>query len=276
VKSCAGANARKLIASNVVAAGEKCTSAAYRTCPVFSAIEHDDLPSRSCPLLAEPIVQYCAAAASPHYVPWSEHSSSRCGVSGHRYCELYLQMSGASHAIEQVEGIDVVPHLRYTRNHFWFDSGEDGWWNAGIDGLLARTLGHVDAVTFVTTPGVACPAVVVAVGTNDYTLTFPYAVKLTGWNSRLRADPDRLTNSPYTFGWLFEGSGDAPNGLLDGKLARPWMTQELDRASRVLHNSLGPNPADGGVLAPGVLREIDRETGFRFFHRMFSPLGGEQ
>ena len=56
---------------------------------------------------------------------------------------------------------------------------------------------------------------------------------------------------------------------------RAWMAEECDRASRVLHSSLA-FPADGGVFASGVLREIDRESSYRFVQTMFSPVGGGQ
>jgi hypothetical protein len=118
------------------------------------------------------------------------------------------------------------------------------------------------------------PSLVVRVGGLDCTLTLPHKLRVTGWNTWLRAEPSRLTRDPYGRGWLFEGVGDVPAGLLQGDEARAWMAAEIDRGSRLLHGCLGDHPADGGVFAPGVLLELKRDAALQFFHEMFSPLGG--
>lgn len=195
VHSCSASSVRKMIATQALGPGEKCITAAYRTCAAYTEPGGGSEVSATCPFLRESVVQYCAAAGAPQYVPWSEHSFSRCGASGHRYCELYLQLAGVPH--------DIESRLRFTRNHFWFDSDEDGWWHAGIDALLARALGKVDAIAFV--PGESYHSVVVTADGTDWVLTLPHKVRVASFNSWLRADPGRLTRSPYSSAGCLKG-----------------------------------------------------------------------
>lgn len=282
VQRCSAAGFRKMILEALVAGSEKCTSPEFKTCPVYERNGVPDAPFATCPFLEKPAVQYCAASATPRYVPWSEHSFSRCGGTGHRYCELYLGLAGAGRPDpdDMVEDLPFPRRLWYTQNHMWLDRSDDGHWHAGIDALLARALGRVERIVFISTSGHQCPnAVVTTANGMELPLLFPHRLRITGCNLHLRADPVRLTDSPYSFGWLFEGETcPDPERLISGDGDRRWFGAEIDRINRFAHERVEATgaPADGGGIDQGAIVQLGRDAGWRMYNDFFSPCAGGQ
>ncbi len=290
VKSCQVAPFRKSLArSSATGAGELCTSADHRSCPVLRE-SHEAHPDASrCPFLRESLVQFCAASPRPTYVPWSESPDLRCAHDGHRYCELFLTAGGDSArgpareaaspeeaATAVVDGVPVPGWLLYADNHTWLDVGDDGLCHLGVDAFLTRLVGEVESLTFLTVKGDVRPAVVLTVGGVDLTLVFPQRLPLLAANTRLRSGLDRLVADPYGAGWLFTARWDQdPVGLRQGREAREWMASEVSRLSTFVHDRLldprggEARPADGGRPAPDFLRHLEREDVQRLFAAFF-------
>jgi glycine cleavage system H lipoate-binding protein len=285
VESCRHALLRKLIVRNPGSPIlERCSSPAYRECPLFVAGE-PPVSGLRCPYLDESLVQYCAAAPAPKFIPFSESILSRCGSAAYRYCDLYITLAHPDEAdVPRVDGIRVPSWLHYADNHMWLEVAEEGVCHIGIDAFLARTLGSVDRITYLTSRGVAHPAVVLSAGASDFHLVFPNRMLITTPNVYLRANPARLTSDPYRSGWLFEcrpaPDGAAPeNGLrAGGEVATRWMQSEFDRICAHVHaqavaSSGGDNTlvADGGSFAEGLVHCLDRSQAAQLFHAFFSP-----
>jgi glycine cleavage system H lipoate-binding protein len=293
VKSCRAVPFRKPLARTALkGADERCSSPGHVRCPAAPpSREAHPAPSR-CPFLLESLVQFCAASPVPLYVPWSESPDLRCGHDGHRFCELFRGVAGAGGRgpardrssdarIVDVAGVPMPAWLFYAPNHFWLDVGEDGLAHVGIDAFVTNLVGSIDRLTFLTLKGTVRPAVVLSVNGVDLTLAFAKPMHLVAVNTRLRANPDRLTVDPYGLGWLFEARvGEAPHdplfeGLLEGDIARAWMAQEVGRASRFVHEQVAPRSplgtllADGGGLAPAAVRHLDRDQTLFLFAELF-------
>jgi glycine cleavage system H lipoate-binding protein len=274
VDTCRHAVTRTMIVhSPETAALNKCSSERFFTCPVYRAeAEAPPADASRCPFLEESLMQYCGAAAITKYIPYSEASLSRCGTDAFHYCDLYLAMAHPDAAAA------VPAWLWYAPNHMWIDASEEGSCHVGIDGLLAKTLGDVEGVSFVGTRGLCRPAVTVTVRGVDIQLVFPNPMLVTGSNVYMRANPSKLTSDPYRLGWLFEGKqppgGDATAGLMRGDEAQAWMEQETDRVSRYVHEQIARADcvfADGGAISGDIVKHLDREQVFELFHRFFSP-----
>lgn len=282
VKYCRTATVRKLIP--LAQAGrteEKCASAAHRSCKVFQSqppIE-EEAAAEACPYLCESLMQYCAAAPTAKLVPYSESLLSRCGNDSHRYCELYYSMAHPAAPAEEVDGIAMPSGLLYTANHMWLDVSEDGVCHVGIDAFLSRVLGRVDRLTYVQLKGNQRPAAVVTAAGVDLEVMFPNRLLLTGCNLYLRANPSRLTEEPYTAGWLFEGepSPATVEHLMQDGEARQWMEQEQRRMTEFLQQEQTgqqPTMTDGGVFAAGLAHRLDPDRTRVLFHQFFSPYAG--
>jgi glycine cleavage system H lipoate-binding protein len=271
VKFCRTAAVRKMIPLTLAAkTGEKCGGAEHASCAVFREQPAEDADcSGACPYLRESLMQYCGAAPVAKFVPYSESLISRCGNDGYRYCELYLGMAHPAMG-EPVDGVALPDWLHYSANHMWLDVTEDGVCHAGIDAFLSRALGKVDRISYVWQKGVRRPSAVLTVNGMDLEVVFPNAFLLTGCNLYLRADPARLAAEPYTGGWMFEGT-PLPNtteGLLEGPTARDWMEREQHRMNEFLQQQCGFS-ADGGQIAGGLLRGLDREHALALYHEFF-------
>jgi len=250
--------------------GEKCGGAEHGTCAVYREQPTDDADcSGPCPYLRESLMQYCGAAPVAKFVPYSESLISRCGNDGYRYCELYLGMAHPAMG-EPVDGVALPDWLHYSANHMWLDVTEDGVCHAGIDAFLSRALGKVDRISYVWQKGVRRPSAVLTVNGMDLEVVFPNAFLLTGCNLYLRADPARLAAEPYTGGWMFEGTPlpDTTNGLVNGPTARDWMEREQHRMNEFLQQQCGIS-ADGGQIAGGLLRGLEREQALTLYHEFF-------
>ena len=283
VKYCRIATVRKLIPlAQTGRTEEKCTSADHRACKVFQSQPPVDGAAAAgpCPYLCESLMQYCAAAPVAKLVPYSESLISRCGNDRYRYCELYFSMAHpTAPAGEEVDGIAMPDRLLYAPNHMWLDMSEDGVCHVGIDAFLSRVLGRVDRLTYVQQKGSQRPAAVLTVAGIDLEVMFPNRMLLTGCNLYLRANLSRLSDEPYTAGWLFEGeaSPETVEHLLQDAEARQWMEQEQRRMTEFLQQEQSeqePTMGDGGVFAPGVAHRLDPDRARVLFHRFFSPYAG--
>jgi glycine cleavage system H lipoate-binding protein len=282
VKYCDKSAFRKMIriAGNV--AQETCSSARYKQCTVYQRFA-DDSQESQCPYLRESLAQYCATAAVPQFIPYSEPLLSRCGSDSYRYCDVYLgtanQPGPGERRDQEVGGIRVPNWLYYTSNHMWLDADPSGTCHMGMDAFLTRVLGSVERITFLRQSGVQRPSAVLTVRGVDLEVIFPNHILLTASNLYQRANPSKLTADPYGMGWLFQGvqlPGQAPvtSGLIRGEAIVPWMDSEIARMSNFLadcwvsrHGARLMN--DGGVFSPDVLQQLNREEILRLFHEFF-------
>jgi glycine cleavage system H protein len=300
VKSCRAVPFRKPLARSALkGTDERCSSPEHVRCPAAPRSREEHPTLSRCPFLQESLVQFCAAAPVPTYVPWSESPDLRCGHDGHRFCELFLGVAGAGGRgpalVEggssetrtvDVDGVPMPGWLFYATNHLWLDVGDDGLAHLGADAFLTRLVGTVDRLTFLTVKGTVRPAVVLSVRGVDLTLALAHPLPIVAANTHLRADVERLTADPYGLGWLFEVRAtdakpapplDAPMlaGLMRGEAARAWMAREVRRAAEFVHEhvvprtALGTLLADGGGLAPDMLRHLERDQILQLFAELF-------
>jgi glycine cleavage system H lipoate-binding protein len=267
VSFCRNAAWRKMIVREDAAAGEeKCSSPSYTSCQIYRQCDPNAPADPPCPYLEKGRAEYCAAAPVAKLVPQTE-VSSRCKHDCHRYCELFRE----SMPRRSSDGVEMPEGLYYSANHLWFDPAGDGCWHVGIDALLAKAIGAVDAVTFVTLSGTARPAVVLDVNGLHFEVVFPNPLAIGGANLHLRADPSELTADPYGMGWLFEGvhRGDmesATRGLMRGREVTEWMRRDL---ARIAERAGGDSMADGGVPCD-LLRRLEGDRALPLFHEFFS------
>lgn len=289
VKFCQASPYRKFIVRlPEQTARERCSSPDHVDCP--AARQHqEERPSLShCPFLHESLVQYCTAASVAKYVPYTESANTRCGTESHRYCELFLAISGPDP--ESRESASRFPQeLYFSPNHFWLDLGEDGTFHIGCDAFLTSTLGSAERISYLQERGVCQPSVVLSVGGIDLPFVFPHEVTLTGTNTLLRTDPDRLFADPYGRGWLFEGTlprrrdGNGNSGITDSLIAgaetEEWAEEESKRLSELLQQFASartrtPMPllADGGIPEESLGQALSRQELLRLHTAFFSPI----
>ncbi len=283
VKFCSAAKVQKMIVCTLgEAETERCVSAEYVICPIArQSLPETHRQQSCCPYFRESLAQYCSAAPVRKFIPYSESILSRCGGDTHQYCDLYLGVAGADistagstsdivESPEAVDGINLPERLAYSPNHMWLDVSNEGCCHIGVDDFLAKMLGQVESIQFVTIKGMQRPTVVFSRQGVDLQMVFPNPILITGPNLYLRAHPERLTADPYRQGWLFEGqkavphrgaSGDSSppqveQGLFRGGEAREWMQKEIARACEFVNRYCSslrlngkPLMNDGGTLA---------------------------
>ena len=278
------------------AENEKCSSSAYVNCPAMKQ-HREEIPIQShCPFLQESLVQYCSASSLTKFIPYSESLLTRCGSDSHQYCDVYLSLAdpkslrspGASNDPAKeyfVEGIKVPPQLAFSANHMWLDRSDDGLCHVGVDAFLGRVFGQIERLNFVTTKGYNRPTLAFTVRGIDLQLVFPNSLLLTGINSSLRINPEKLNTDPYTHGWMFEGIEDKAQsnnkrseveaGLLRGKQALEWMRSELFRIGEFVRQHVQGQPVlmmtDGGELGSDIVHHLTREDISHLYNEFFSP-----
>jgi glycine cleavage system H protein len=111
---------------------------------------------------------------------------------------------------------DTPEHLRYTKEHEWVRSEEDGLLTIGITDHAQENLGDV---TFVDLPQVGNQfglgdvfGVVESVkAASD--LFFPVAGQIINVNDALDASPDKVNDDPYGDGWMVKLKPDDPTAF---------------------------------------------------------------
>ena len=145
-------------------------------------------------------------------------------------------------------------------------------------------LGRVERISFLTPRGVHRPAAVFTVNGVDVQIVFPNRMLVTGTNSYLRANPDKLISEPYSAGWLFEGRDpkdqsneqgvNTSEGLINKSRARTWMADEVHRVSAFVHEQYSRQQGvmmDGGTFCSGVALQLNRDEILNLFNEFFSP-----
>jgi glycine cleavage system H lipoate-binding protein len=167
----------------------------------------------------------------------------------------------------------------------WLDVSADGTYHVGVDGFLARTLGPIDGLTYVTLSGLQRPAVVFSVHGVDLQVVFPSEISIRKANTYLRTNPSKILSDPYGFGWLFEGKKARPTsdervpaGLISGRDAAGWMSDEVEHLNRFVREVLERPDArgmvhmtDGGAPQEGLCQTLRREDILRLGNEFFSP-----
>jgi len=277
---------------------ELCSGDEWGRCPLVA----DRLEKReelaTCPFLRQRTMLFCSADPAPRFIPYSDALVSRCRCDAHLYCDAYLSVArphGSPRVKRETNGDapEAPPHLLYAPNHMWLDARPDGTSIVGLDAFLARVLGHVDSVTFMTTRGVRRPAVDVTTRGVDMQIVFPNVMELLEVNLAVREDPERIVADPYESGWLFSGrsvfdSGEgSTNGTADGLRGGPaadaWMREEWDHAIEFFHEWLGSQRAsagsvqcDGGAPVGALAAHLDRTALLRLFNTFFSLRWNEE
>ena len=293
VKYCQAASIKKMIAhmaSDTV--HERCSSIDFVQCPFFKQQSKDHSDQKCCPYLQDSMMQYCGASSVTKYVPYSESSIIRCGNDAHRYCELYLSFaSPENNEIDKeavVDGIYLQTNLSYSANHMWLDQTEEGNCHIGVDAFLTQAIRHIDALNYVTVKGTAHPTLVLTVNGVDLQLIFPIPIEITGTNSYLRSNVQKIISHPYSSGWLFEGkiheqnsieqSTSHPTHLLKDKDAVKWMRQEVRHLDEFIHSQIIPRHTgeqqvmmNGGTVHPEFLAQLSKQEALNIFNEFFSP-----
>lgn len=307
---------RKLVPALAIAEqDQRCSSDAWRSCAWVlqrgTPLSDRDRATRPvagprewCPFLDEMLACSCATAPSSKLIPRTLLAVSRCLGDSHRYCEFFLERAcphprpdAGGHGAPSdwlplcAAGIPIPPGVALAPNHMWLDVGSDGSCHVGVDAFLARVLGAVDEVTFLSACGPGSPSVVLTVAGTTLPLVFPQPLDITGVNGALRRHPDGLTSDPYGRGWLYEGRTlrlpgrtgvDARTvGLLRAPDTETWMASEVERLSRLVHTilsrrggHLGPISADGGGVSEGLAQHLTRAELLEVFSVFFA--GGSE
>jgi glycine cleavage system H lipoate-binding protein len=294
VHSCAVSPIRKLVPeTSIDRDGQLCSGARWTECAAARQHVNGHRPGAPCPFLHASTVQHCTAAASSVLVPYNDALHCRCNSSAHRYCNLFLErLRGGGEADgprgeeECVAGeIPVPAQLAYTCNHLWLDVGPDGACHVGVDAFLARVLGRVERVSFVSARGSRRPMAIVRVAGVDLPVSFPRRLEVTAVNTVLSRHPERLAEDPYGSGWLFEhlpGAGEEADdstaltaGMMDGAAAVAWIRSEVEELSRFVGELPIPGSAerlaaDGGIFVPGVAAQLHTEDLMFLFDTFFT------
>ncbi|NYG08552.1 glycine cleavage system H protein [Phycicoccus badiiscoriae] len=117
--------------------------------------------------------------------------------------------------------LDYPQDLRYTAEHEWVRSGDDGTVRIGITSFAQDSLGDVvyvslPAVGDTVAAGDACGEVESTKSVSD--LYAPLAGEVTAVNDSLDSTPELVNSDPYGEGWMYElrpADAAAVDALLD-------------------------------------------------------------
>lgn len=92
----------------------------------------------------------------------------------------------------------------------------------------------------------------------------PVSGKIVEVNNKVLENPELITNSPYTEGWLVKMSPDNfikdTSNLLSGNVAMAWLKETVKSINQKMTGTPELVLQDGGKIIPGFAREIDPEN----------------
>ena len=122
--------------------------------------------------------------------------------------------------------LEYPEDLRYTAEHEWVRTGDDGAVRVGITAFAQAALGDVVYVSLpnvgdTVAAGDACGEVESTKSVSD--LYAPLDGEVTAVNEALDSTPELVNSDPYGEGWMYElrpSDADAVEGLLDHEAYR--------------------------------------------------------
>jgi hypothetical protein len=130
-------------------------------------------------------------------------------------------------------------------------------------------LGMVTRIEFPVVRGDARPLAVVTVNGLQVPITFPEPASRHTVNLYLRAHPERLTEEPYTRGWLFEAqieSEPARDRFARAEEMRSRIGEQARSLQEYLHEAVPGHAGDGGLFERGLLGSLPRTEALRIYH----------
>lgn len=286
---------------------EQCSGPGFVNCSLLDgkdlALPHQD----RCPHLCVGDVHFCSLDPAQKLIPCNQATVSKCMDDGHRYCQLFLAMTGneteagSSSAgssetplsLRETAGIPMVETLAFASNHMWYDHGNGGTCHVGVDAFFTRAIGRIDEVIYPYHENNRRPTVRFKVEGVNFDLVFPKVLQGTEFNSHVVAEPEEVLRDPYGRGWLFEGitlpasspRSNAPeDGLLVGSAAQRWMRSECDRLAEFVHDHLPQRQGlgqpdtiliqDGGTPCGPLTENLDRGSLVRLHSDFFTINSG--
>jgi glycine cleavage system H protein len=156
----------------------------------------------------------------------------------------------------------VPAGFHFHRGHTWAQPEENGLLRVGMDDFARLLLGRPQAFAL---PGVGDRVAQgetgwsVTVDGREVSLLSPVEGEVAEVNPAALANPAIVQADPYG-SWLFKVRASKPGGglknLLPASIARSWMDDTSRRLSTMMAPELGTVLQDGGVIAPGLAREL--------------------
>jgi CheY-like chemotaxis protein len=151
-----------------------------------------------------------------------------------------------------------------SNGHCWAGLAEDGTAKVGIDDFAKKLLGHIDTIDF---PEVGTQ---VRAGQRLFSIeqkgrradfNAPLSGKVVAINTGLRADCDRLDESPYGNNWICTIEGDTLDTELSdsriGKSAVALFQEDIDRFRAFAQKANEEDSADPASLCIGAFEKLD-------------------
>jgi glycine cleavage system H protein len=175
------------------------------------------------------------------------------------------------------EGVSIPSGLFLDRGHTWVGLETSGKVQVGVDALILRAIGRIDAVELPEAGReVKRGEMLFAVrqGERRAVFTAPVDGVIGAVNESLKEHPEAIKTEPYRQGWvcMLNPSNLARNlsRLSIAEMADAWLNKEMRRfqefiaARPIEHTTLGQLLQDGGRPTGGILELMDEETWAEF------------
>lgn len=158
------------------------------------------------------------------------------------------------------EWFRVPEGLLFHQGHTWVqpDEADPGLVRVGLDDFAQKLVGKVDSVK---TPGLGArvhqgeTGWSLRIGGKSINMLSPVSGEIVGVNKAFQS------NDPFGNGWVYkvkpDNLGRESKNLISGGLARKWMAETIEQLRRKMNPDLGAVYQDGGMVMPGMARNID-------------------
>jgi glycine cleavage system H lipoate-binding protein len=163
-----------------------------------------------------------------------------------------------------VNGVMMLPTLRYHPGHAWANTEGAATARVGIDDFAARVVGPITQVDL---PLVGRwirqgeKAFTVRQQGRTAEIMSPVEGEIVQVNTALRESPQLLRDDPYGVGWVMvvhsPDLATTIRNLLSGSLAQRWMEDAVERLHRFFAPAVPAMAQDAGPLQPGLGADLD-------------------
>jgi glycine cleavage system H lipoate-binding protein len=163
-----------------------------------------------------------------------------------------------------VNGVMMLPTLRYHPGHAWANTEGAATARVGIDDFAARIVAPVSQIDL---PPVGRwirqgeKAFSVHQEGRTAEIMSPVEGEIVQVNTTLRESPQLLRDDPYGVGWVMvvhsPDLSTTIRNLLSGSLAQRWMEDAVERLYRFFAPAVPAMAQDAGPLQPGLGADLD-------------------
>jgi glycine cleavage system H lipoate-binding protein len=169
--------------------------------------------------------------------------------------------------VSLVDWFRLANDLYYHQGHSWVNPADDGSARIGIDDFAQKLVGKPTEIKLPAVGSVLQQGekgLQIKIGDKSIDFLSPVDGQVIAVNDKVLHTPELINQDPYEQGWLLKVRSSKLKtnlkNLLQGKVAKAWIEETVNKLSSRISGNYGIVLQDGGTITSGFIKELAPEN----------------